>query len=102
MIIYGAPDADDVMVMMGSGCETVAATIDYLVAQGEKVGMVIVRLYRPFDCKAMVNALPPTVERITVLDRTKEPGAHRRAALPRCPRRGRRGHRGQHHRRSRR
>jgi pyruvate-ferredoxin/flavodoxin oxidoreductase len=72
---YGAPDAENVVVMMASGCETVAATIDYLVAQGEKVGMVMVRLYRPFDCKAMVNALPPTVERITVLDRTKEPGA---------------------------
>lgn len=72
---YGAPDAEDVVVMMGSGCETVAATIDYLVAQGEKVGMVMVRLYRPFDCKAMVNSLPETVARITVLDRTKEPGA---------------------------
>jgi len=72
---HGAPDAENVVVMMGSGCEAVAATIDYLVAQGEKVGMVIVRLYRPFDCKAMVNALPKTVERITVLDRTKEPGA---------------------------
>ncbi len=71
----GAPDATDVVVMMASGCEVVAATIDYLAAQGRKVGMVIVRLYRPFDCKAMVNALPSTVERITVLDRTKEPGA---------------------------
>ncbi len=72
---HGAPDAEDVIVMMGSGCETAAATIDYLVAQGEKVGMIIVRLFRPFDCKAMVNALPKSVERITVLDRTKEPGA---------------------------
>ncbi len=72
---HGAPDAENVVVMMASGCEAVAATIDHLVAQGEKVGMVIVRLYRPFDCKAMVNALPKTVERITVLDRTKEPGA---------------------------
>jgi pyruvate-ferredoxin/flavodoxin oxidoreductase len=72
---HGAPDAEDVIVMMGSGCETAAATIDYLIAQGEKVGMVIVRLFRPFDCVAMVNALPKTVERITVLDRTKEPGA---------------------------
>jgi pyruvate-ferredoxin/flavodoxin oxidoreductase len=72
---HGAPDAENVVVMMGSGCEAAAATIDYLAAQGEKVGMVIVRLYRPFDCKAMVNALPKTVERITVLDRTKEPGA---------------------------
>jgi len=72
---HGAPDAEDVIVMMGSGCEAAAATIDYLIAQGEKVGMVIVRLYRPFDCKAMVNSLPKSVERITVLDRTKEPGA---------------------------
>jgi len=72
---HGAPDAENVIVMMGSGCETAAATIDYLVSQGERVGMVIVRLYRPFDCKAMVNSLPSTVERITVLDRTKEPGA---------------------------
>ncbi len=72
---HGAPDAENVIIMMGSGVEAVAATIDYMVAQGEKVGMVIVRLYRPFDCKAMVNALPATVERITVLDRSKEPGA---------------------------
>jgi len=72
---YGAEDAEDVIVMMGSGCETAAATIDYLVAQGERVGMVIVRLYRPFDAAAMVNALPNSVARITVLDRTKEPGS---------------------------
>ena len=72
---HGAPDAENVIVMMASGCETAAATIDYLISQGEKVGMVLVRLYRPFDCKAMVNALPTTVERITVLDRTKEPGS---------------------------
>ncbi|CAK8720369.1 MAG: pyruvate-ferredoxin/flavodoxin oxidoreductase [Candidatus Electronema aureum] len=72
---YGAPDATDVIVIMGSGAETVAATIDHLVAEGRKVGMVVVRLFRPFDVKAMVNALPPTVERITVLDRCKEPGA---------------------------
>ena len=72
---YGAPDAENVVVMMGSGCEVVSSTIDYLAAAGEKVGMVNVRLFRPFDCKAMVNALPSTVERITVLDRTKEPGA---------------------------
>ena len=72
---HGAPDAENIVVMMGSGCETVAATVDYLVSQGEKVGMVLVRLYRPFDCKAMVNSLPESVARITVLDRTKEPGA---------------------------
>ena len=72
---HGAPDATDVIVMMGSGAETVAATIDYLAAQGAKLGLVMVRLLRPFDSKAMVNALPSTVKRITVLDRTKEPGA---------------------------
>jgi pyruvate-ferredoxin/flavodoxin oxidoreductase len=72
---HGAPDATDVIVIMGSGAETVAASIDHLVAEGRKVGMVVVRLFRPFDVKAMVNALPPTVERITVLDRCKEPGA---------------------------
>jgi len=72
---HGSPDATDVIVIMGSGAETVAATIDYLAAQGARVGAVIVRLYRPFDAKAMVNALPNTVERITVLDRTKEPGS---------------------------
>ncbi|MCI5227981.1 MAG: pyruvate:ferredoxin (flavodoxin) oxidoreductase, partial [Candidatus Electrothrix sp. AX2] len=72
---YGAPDATDVVVIMGSGAETVAATIDQLVTEGRKVGMVIVRLFRPFDMKAMVNALPSCVERITVMDRCKEPGA---------------------------
>ena len=72
---HGAPDAEEIIVMMGSGAETVAATIDHQVAQGRKVGLVIVRLFRPFDSKAMVNAMPATVKRITVLDRTKEPGA---------------------------
>lgn len=72
---YGSPEAKDVIVMMGSGCETTASTIDYMVANGDKVGLVIVRLYRPFDGTAMVNALPSTVERITVLDRSKEPGS---------------------------
>jgi len=72
---HGAPDATDVIVMMGSGAETVAATIDYLAAQGRKLGLVTVRLFRPFDATAMVNALPSTVERITVLDRSKEPGS---------------------------
>jgi len=72
---YGAPDAEKVIVLMASGCEVVSSTIDHLVAQGEKVGMVIVRLFRPFDTKAMVAALPDSVKTITVLDRTKEPGA---------------------------
>ncbi len=72
---HGAPDAEEVIVMMGSGSEAVVATIDYLISQGRKIGLVIVRLFRPFDTKAMVNALPGTVKKITVLDRTKESGA---------------------------
>ena len=72
----GAPDATDVIVIMGSGALTVAATIEHLIAREDrKAGLVIVRLFRPFDAAAMVNALPSTVERITVMDRTKEPGA---------------------------
>jgi pyruvate-ferredoxin/flavodoxin oxidoreductase len=72
---YGDPEAEDVIVMMGSGAETVAATAEHLIANGRRVGLVVVRLFRPFDLKAMVNALPSTVQRITVLDRTKEPGS---------------------------
>ncbi|MDF1577017.1 MAG: pyruvate:ferredoxin (flavodoxin) oxidoreductase [Desulfobulbales bacterium] len=72
---HGSPDAEEVIVMMGSGSEAVVATIDYLISQGRKIGLVIVRLFRPFDTKAMVNALPGTVKKITVLDRTKESGA---------------------------
>ena len=73
---FGAPDAENVIVMMGSGAETVRATIEHLIASdAAKIGLVVVRLYRPFDSKAMVNALPATVKRITVLDRTKEPGS---------------------------
>ena len=72
----GAPDATDVVVVMGSGALTVASTVEHLIAEGKQVGLVIVRLFRPFDPVAMVNALPPTVERITVLDRTKEPGSN--------------------------
>ena len=71
----GAPDAEYVIVIMGSGAETVQETVEELNAEGEKVGLVKVRLYRPFDVKAFAAALPPTVRRITVLDRTKEPGA---------------------------
>ncbi len=71
----GAPDAEHILVVMGSGAETIRETVDYLNAQGEKVGAVIVRLYRPFDSAAMVAALPATTKRIAVLDRTKEPGA---------------------------
>ena len=71
----GAEDAEDVVVMMGSGSEVVESTVEHLVANGKKVGIVIVRLYRPFDSVAMVNSLPATVKRITTLDRTKEPGS---------------------------
>ena len=71
----GAPDAERVVVLMGSGAETVCPTVDYLVERGEKVGALIVRLYRPFSAEAFVNALPATTKSIAVLDRTKEPGA---------------------------
>ena len=76
------PDAERVIVMMGSGCGVVEETVEKLVAEGEKVGLVKVRLYRPFDAAALVAALPKTVKTIAVLDRTKEPGAAGRAALP--------------------
>jgi len=71
----GAPDADRVAIIMGSGAETMHETVESLNAAGEKVGLIKVRLYRPFDCKAFVAALPKSVESIVVLDRTKEPGA---------------------------
>jgi pyruvate-ferredoxin/flavodoxin oxidoreductase len=71
----GAPDAEKIVIIMGSGAETVHETVDYLVAQGEKVGVLKVRLYRPFDARAFVGALPASVKAIAVLDRTKEPGA---------------------------
>ncbi len=72
---FGAPDAEEIVVMMGSGAETVAATVEHLIKKKKKVGLVIVRLFRPFDSAAMVKALPKNVKRITVLDRTKEPGS---------------------------
>ena len=72
---YGAEDAEHVVIAMGSVCETLEETIDYLAAQGEKVGVVKVRLYRPFSAKALIEAIPESVKQITVLDRTKEPGA---------------------------
>ena len=70
----GASDADRVMVMMGSGCETAEETITALCARGEKVGLLKVRLYRPFSVDSFISALPQTVRTIAVLDRTKEPG----------------------------
>jgi len=72
---YGAKDADRVIVIMGSGAEAVEETVDYLNAKGEKVGLVKVRLYRPFPAEALVKAIPASVKVITVMDRTKEPGA---------------------------
>ncbi|MBW4569004.1 MAG: pyruvate:ferredoxin (flavodoxin) oxidoreductase [Tolypothrix carrinoi HA7290-LM1] len=72
---HGAPDAERVIILMGSGCETVHETVDYLNARGEKVGVLKVRLYRPFDATRFVNALPKTTKAIAVLDRTKEPGS---------------------------
>jgi pyruvate-ferredoxin/flavodoxin oxidoreductase len=72
---HGAPDADRVIVLMGSGCEAAHETVDALTAAGEKIGIVKVRLYRPFDGARFVAALPPSVKQIAVLDRTKEPGA---------------------------
>lgn len=72
---YGAPDAEHIIVAMGSVCETIEETVDYLMAQGEKVGVIKVHLYRPFAGKYFLDVLPATVKKITVLDRTKEPGS---------------------------
>ena len=72
---HGAEDAEHVIVAMGSVCDTIDETVDYLMAAGRKVGVVKVRLYRPFCAEALVNAIPDSVKQITVLDRTKEPGA---------------------------
>ena len=71
----GAQDATDVIVAIGSACETIEETIEYLNAKGKKYGLIKVRLYRPFDTKRFLEALPKTVKRIAVLDRTKEPGS---------------------------
>jgi len=72
---YGAPDADRVIIAMGSVTEAIRETIDHLTAKGEKVGLVAVHLYRPFSAKHFLAAVPKTAKRIAVLDRTKEPGA---------------------------
>ncbi len=71
----GAPDAERVVVLMGSGGECLHESVEYLTAQGEKVGVVKVRLYRPFSLRRFIASLPPTVRSIAVLDRTKEPGS---------------------------
>ena len=72
---YGAPDADKVIIAMGSACETIEEVVDYMNAAGEKVGLVKVHLYRPFVAKYLLDVLPETVKTISVLDRTKEPGS---------------------------
>ncbi len=71
----GSPDADRVVIVMGSGAETVHETVEYLISKGEKVGVIKVRLFRPFSVDAFISSLPKTVRNIAVLDRTKEPGA---------------------------
>jgi pyruvate-ferredoxin/flavodoxin oxidoreductase len=73
---YGAPDAEHIIVAMGSVTETIRETIDYLNAKGEKTGLITVHLYRPFSAKYFFDVLPASVKRIAVLDRTKEPGAN--------------------------
>jgi len=72
---YGHPEAERVIVIMGSGSEPAKEMIDYLLNKGEKIGMIIVRLYRPFSIEHFLNVLPVTVQKISVLDRTKEPGS---------------------------
>ncbi len=72
---YGAPDADRIVIAMGSVCEALEETVDYLNSNGEKVGLIKVHLYRPFSAKYFLNVLPKSVKKIAVLDRTKEPGS---------------------------
>ena len=72
---YGAEDAENIIIAMGSVCDTIAETIDYLNAKGEKVGLVKVHLYRPFSAKYLLDVIPSTVKKISVIDRTKEPGS---------------------------
>ncbi|MDR1774494.1 MAG: pyruvate:ferredoxin (flavodoxin) oxidoreductase [Clostridioides sp.] len=73
---YGDPQAENIIVAMGSGCETISEVVDYLNAKGEKVGLVEVHLYRPFAPEYLLKAVPKTVKKIAVLDRTKEPGSN--------------------------
>lgn len=73
---YGAPDAENIIIAMGSVTETAEEVVDYYAAKGEKVGLISVHLYRPFSAKYLMNVMPKNVKRIAVLDRTKEPGAN--------------------------
>ena len=75
-VYYGDPEAENIIIAMGSVTETIKETIDYLMSKGEKVGLITVHLYRPFSEKYFLNVLPKSVKRIAVLDRTKEPGAN--------------------------
>ena len=79
---YYAEDAEKVIIAMGSVCETIDETIDYLLKAGEKVGVIKVRLYRPFSAKHLLAVMPKTVKQISVLDRTKELGSIGEATLP--------------------
>jgi pyruvate-ferredoxin/flavodoxin oxidoreductase len=72
---FGAPDAEKIIIAMASGCEAAEETVNYLTKKGEKVGLIKVRLYRPFSIDAFINAIPKSVKKIAVLDRTKEPGS---------------------------
>lgn len=72
---YGDPNADKIIIAMGSGCDTIEETINYLNKKGQKLGLIKVRLYRPFSVKHLINVLPASVKKIAVLDRTKEPGS---------------------------
>ena len=72
---YGAPDAENIIIAMGSVTETAEEVVDYLLEKGEKIGLLKVRLYRPFSAKHFFDVIPKTVKKIAVLDRTKEPGA---------------------------
>ncbi len=87
----GDPQAERVIVVMGSAAQTVGETVAHLCARGERVGVAQVRLFRPFPARELLDALPASVRRVAVLDRTKEPGSTRRAALPRRGRRAGRG-----------
>ncbi len=73
---FGDPEAENIIIAMGSITGTIKETVDYLIAQGKKVGVMVVHLYRPFSAKYFLDAMPETVKKITVLDRTKEPGAN--------------------------
>ena len=81
---HGAPDAEHVIIAMGSVCETIDETVEYLNAAGRKVGVVKVRLYRPFSAQHLIDAIPDTVKQISVLDQNQGARRSGRAAVPGC------------------